>query len=213
MLGLFSAELTETEAEEVFSRFPELSREKLKNRRRSGDISGELLRLYMTASCGAPPEFAVGPHGKPFSPSRPDISYNISHSRTLAVGALLTGGMGEVGVDVEFVDRERRGRCERIAERFFTERERAEIEVSVDPVLAFYLLWTRKEALLKYTGEGFSAPLAGAEHVSGVIVRSRVIYGADGREYAFSVSARKDAFGKENAECKGSTDIKYIKRI
>lgn len=199
MLLLYSAELTAEAAQKAFFCLPDISREKLKNRRREGDVAGELLRLHMMEACGAPPDFALGAHGKPYSPGRPDISYNISHSRGLAVGALLTGSAGEVGVDVEFVDRENVRRHGRIAERFFSERERAELSRAEDAALAFYLLWTRKESYLKYTCTGFDAVDAfSAEPESGVLTRSRVIRGEDGSEYAFSVTAEEGAFDNDD---------------
>ncbi len=205
MLLLYSAELTAEKAQKAFSCLPDISREKLKNRRREGDIAGELLRLHMMEACGAPPDFALGAHGKPYSTGRPDISYNISHSRSLAVGALLTGGAGEVGVDVEFVDRENVNRHRRIAGRFFSERERAELAGAEDTALAFYLIWTRKESYLKYTGTGFDAPDSFlAEPGSGVLTKSRVIRGEDGSEYAFSVTSGACAF---------DTDDIFIRKI
>lgn len=172
--------------------------------KRADHAAGERLISHMLASCGAPAETEVGRHGKPFSPSRRDISFNISHSRGLCVGAILTENMGEVGVDVEFIDREKR--LERIAERFFTERERAEIGAANDGALAFYLIWTMKEAYLKYLGTGITSPLGELDTalVGGVRFDSRVIQGPAG-EYAFTVCT-----GERAAETKNVLIIKIF---
>ena len=101
--------------------------------------------------------FDYGPHGKPTlasAPGRRDLHFNLAHSE----GLLLLGvtETGPVGVDVERVrlipD------LEELVVRFFCT---AEIEafrklpVQLQTV-AFFNLWTRKEAWLKATGEGIA---------------------------------------------------------
>ncbi len=104
--------------------------------------------------------FAYNEHGKPGLPagSNPKgISFNISHSRSLALCAV--GVKGDVGVDVEYV----RGvmRAEKILERFFSPDEREYYHSSPDIVKnrAFMGLWTIKEAYSKAVGTGFSSGL------------------------------------------------------
>lgn len=202
MLTLYSAELLPQEAEKIFDRMPDVSRTKLAGRRdRTGAVAGELLRLRMMEACGAPPEYGVGIHGKPYSPARPDISYNISHCRNLAVGALLTGCAGEVGVDVEYIDRKNIKRQKRVAERFFTQTERAQIAGAPDTAMQFYIIWTRKESYLKYKGTGFSSAVAGVDvtNVADAVFDCRIIGDRDGGEYAFAVCFGKNVSGPDKA--------------
>ena len=101
--------------------------------------------------------FEYGPFGKP-SLVRADldsISFNLSHSESLAVFALARGL--ELGVDVERVD------CtidvERLAGQFFAEGEIADINAwpPYQRYARFFELWTRKEALIKAQGKGLTA--------------------------------------------------------
>ena len=104
-------------------------------------------------------DFAEGPHGKPFLPERPDVCFSLSHSgeRVLCVlSDLACGG------DVEQIGRG----SPALARRFFTVEENAALseEASAAGEEAFQRLfariWTRKESLLKATGDGLSRPLS-----------------------------------------------------
>ena len=210
-LTLYSAELRDTAAtDEMILSLPVVSRDKVKSRQNRGETAlGELLRIHMMRVCGvADGAVARGIHGKPYVPGRCDISFSISHSKGFATGALLVssaGEAGDVGIDVEYIDRGKRERCERIAERFFTPSEREQIHASPDPVSEFYLTWTRKEAYLKYTGEGITRPLLSVDTTAlDAALMCRVIRGINGGEYALSVS-----FGSEFTDI----DINDIEKI
>lgn len=84
------------------------------------------------------PETAREPGGKPFFPSRPDICFNISHSRGAAVCALHDK---PVGIDVEKL---------RPAPRRLAKGMEGD---------AFFRLWTAKEATVKRRGEGIASLL------------------------------------------------------
>ena len=200
-LTLYSAQVKIGGEEALFSLLPPDSIKKVMSRRgnRASTALGELIRLHMMRVCGAPDEVAARTHGKPYVPSRPDVGFSISHSGRLAVGALLLGDAGdkcEVGVDVESIDRENDSRRRRIADRFYTEAERRRIAYADDKAAEFYLIWTRKEAVIKYTGEGLSRALSDVdtaepesiESVFGCRIYSRIIRDTSGTEYAFSVS-------------------------
>jgi len=107
--------------------------------------------------------FEYGRHGKPrlavglVSASQPDLRFSVSHSGELALIALTVGR--EVGVDLEYLDREIR--FESIARRFFTGAEVTALQ-GLPPEKrrsGFFLCWTRKEAVLKARGEGLAASL------------------------------------------------------
>jgi 4'-phosphopantetheinyl transferase len=92
-----------------------------------------------------------GPHGKPRVAGR-QLGFNLAHSADLAAIALSTEH--EVGVDVERV---RAGfPYEAIADQFLHAQEGAHVR-AVAPSRrsrAFLEIWTRKEAVVKATGEG-----------------------------------------------------------
>jgi len=79
------------------------------------------------------------------------IDFNISHTEDYV---LIVISAKPVGIDVEFLNRDFDFKS--ILPISFSQKEISFIgEEEVDP-LNFYLLWTRKEALLKATGEGIS---------------------------------------------------------
>jgi 4'-phosphopantetheinyl transferase len=122
------------------------------------------LRLLLSRYTGIEPaavRFRFGPQGKPYL-AEPDwawLQFNVSHSHGLALYAFTR--QIEVGVDVEQV---RPFNDLGFAERFFTPGEvdalrRVEPERRTE---VFFHAWTRKEAILKATGEGIAY---GLEHV------------------------------------------------
>ncbi len=88
------------------------------------------------------PEIARQPGGKPCFPHRPEICFNLSHSRGAAVCALSDR---PVGVDVE---------------RLRTPPRRLGRGMAAEE---FFRLWTAREATVKREGRGIAAILAGAE--------------------------------------------------
>jgi len=126
-----------------------------------------LLRAILGRYCGIPPErlrFIYGPNGKPeLAPGEAArrkggaLHFNLAHSE--GVGVLAVTQTGPVGVDVEQV--RRLLEFEALVSQFFSVREAAEflrLEREQQPA-AFFNLWTRKEALLKATGEGIGHSL------------------------------------------------------
>jgi 4'-phosphopantetheinyl transferase len=126
-----------------------------------------LLRVILGRYCDIPPErlrFNYGPKGKPeltpgegARPTGGALHFNLAHSEGL--GVLAVTQTGPVGVDVEQVRRLLEFR--ELVGQFFSVREAAEfsrLEREQQPA-AFFNLWTRKEALLKATGEGIGHSL------------------------------------------------------
>lgn len=94
-----------------------------------------------------PPLFDYSPDGKPFIAARPDLFFNLSHSVNVAVCALADY---PVGIDVETP----RKISNSLIDYTMSEAERDFIAASDDKIMAFLTLWTKKEALLKLSGEG-----------------------------------------------------------
>lgn len=94
-----------------------------------------------------PPDFDYTAEEKPFIAGRPDIHFNFSHSGNVAMCALSNQS---VGADVEVP----RKITPSLISYTMNEDEQASINASPDPTMRFLYFWTRKEALLKLTGEG-----------------------------------------------------------
>jgi len=88
------------------------------------------------------------PHGKPMITGPVDgLHVSVSHSGDLIAVALTE--LGPIGVDVE--ETTRQTDIESMLSYVFSPAELAALE---SPASLFYLAWTRKEAILKATGEG-----------------------------------------------------------
>ena len=94
-----------------------------------------------------PPVFDYSSEGKPFIAARPDIHFSLSHSGNVALCVLADQ---PVGADVEVP---RKITSSLIAYTMNAD-EQAKINASQNPEMQFLHFWTRKEALLKLTGEG-----------------------------------------------------------
>jgi 4'-phosphopantetheinyl transferase len=101
--------------------------------------------------------FSTGEYGKPSLTSSPELEFNLSHSGDYALIGVARGR--RVGVDVERMREEME--LERIASRFFSEREASDLMTlpADQQVAGFFNCWTRKEAYIKAHGLGLSLPL------------------------------------------------------
>lgn len=121
------------------------------------------LRMILSFYLEAEPEvlrFRLGTHGKPTldsRPSDPPVTFNLTHSHTMALVAVAWGR--EVGVDVEWMRPELANM--HVAEQFFSEVELERLYAlgRGAQVQGFFNCWTRKEAYVKARGEGLSMPL------------------------------------------------------
>ena len=82
------------------------------------------------------------------------IQFNLSHTQQVALLAVTLDK--DVGIDIEHIDRKTdwKGICQ----RFFTKPEQEALFSLAESQqeLAFYTLWTRKEAYMKVLGTGLS---------------------------------------------------------
>ena len=85
------------------------------------------------------------------------VQFNVAHSDERAIYAV--SRRCALGVDIECLNRD--VDCDRLAERFFTQRERTMLRriPEAERKRAFLACWTRKEAVVKATGDGLALPL------------------------------------------------------
>ena len=118
-----------------------------------------ILSLYLRLQPGQI-ELIYGPYGKPALARRANkngFEFNLAHSDSLALVAVSRSGL--VGVDVERIHLPMD--MNQLVECFFAPRE-IQLFQKLPPhlkPLAFFNLWTRKEAWLKATGEGIAHSL------------------------------------------------------
>ncbi len=101
--------------------------------------------------------FTKGSHGKPYLDGSDGVYFNMTHSGSMLLIAVMQDC--EVGVDVERVDENIE--FLKLAERFFAEPEYLALEAlpKKQQLRAFYRCWTRKEAYIKAIGLGLSFAL------------------------------------------------------
>ncbi len=84
-----------------------------------------------------------------------DVKFSISHSEDYVAVAVSDN---EIGVDIEKITDKSR---DNMIDRFFIPSEQEFYYNSEDKAAAFAVLWTRKEAYLKYTSKGITEGLSG----------------------------------------------------
>lgn len=99
------------------------------------------------------PPMERGNRGKPYFPTLPLRQFSLSHSGALALCALADGA---VGADVQVVTPRRSAFLDRV----LSPQERAWLGLRGDDPGAFTLLWTMKESLCKFTGQGLTRPIS-----------------------------------------------------
>jgi 4'-phosphopantetheinyl transferase len=129
--------------------------------RRRFTVARGILRTLLGAHLELPPAaitFGYSENGKPFIADRASpIHFNASHSRERALYGIAKTCV--LGVDIEYTNRDID--YNGLARRFFAPRECADLQRI--PVAgrkrAFFACWTRKEAVIKATGDGLALPL------------------------------------------------------
>jgi len=126
-----------------------------------------LLRLILSRRLKCKPEeivYETLTGGKPVIPGNP-LFFNISHTRT-GFAFIITDGFHN-GIDIEEINPNMN--FVPVIERFFSPNEvRFILESEVTSRERFYILWTRKEALLKSIGTGIIDNLSTVEVHKGV---------------------------------------------
>lgn len=147
-------------------------------------LSLKLLDYAMKRETGAPAgRRAHTEKGKPYIRNCP-VKFNISHTEGMVAVAV---GKGEIGADVEKIGEF----SQRLARRVLTEKEYTRVTSSENPAVEFYLLWTFKEAFVKFIGSGLSYPLKKAtldegESVLSVYPELKIVsFAEDGYAFTF----------------------------
>lgn len=124
--------------------------------RKMGIFADILLRCVLSRHLGKHSNdlnILVSSSGKPYLIGHQGVEFNLSHTKNAIVVALSDA---PVGIDIEKIREIDFG----IADRFFTEKELTWLrEPGADQMQRFFMVWTRKEALLKYEGVGLSGGL------------------------------------------------------
>lgn len=131
------------------SLLPVSRRERTQRFLRTADKARSLAAGLLVRRLAGQNEPCIGAHGKPYLRNGP--CFNLSHSGRFVV---LAAADGDVGADIERI----RPWTAAIAERCFTESERAWLGAAPDQMTAFYILWTAKESIMKASGAGFTMP-------------------------------------------------------
>ena len=135
-------------------------------------------KLYIQRDRFGKPSFSCG-----------GVQFSISHACGLSVAAV---SQSDVGVDIECIDPGRE--MERIAKRFFSEREQDQLSAANDRVREFYRIWTAKEAMMKLGGEGMisimtSDSVRAEDDADRVFARYALSF--EGEDYILTVCTRE----------------------
>jgi 4'-phosphopantetheinyl transferase len=134
-------------------------------RRRGRSVASRgILRELLAGYLDEPPDrisITTGRAGKPRLDRHRWLKFSVSHAGDRALFAFARDR--EIGVDIERIAPARASTA--VAAHFFSSRERSAIaNLSPDQrTRAFFTCWSRKEALVKATGEGMSAALESIE--------------------------------------------------
>ncbi|GHU64627.1 hypothetical protein AGMMS49983_10740 [Clostridia bacterium] len=132
------------------------------------------------------PAFEYGTHGKPFfaDPALKDLYFSLSHTREIEVCAVCRTA---VGCDIEYPKFRHleAARMVKIAKRFFAPDEFEKL--LPDPAGTFFSIWTKKEAYVKWTGNGFAEGFSSFsvfDLPEGVVCEKRILTGVEDAECA-----------------------------
>jgi 4'-phosphopantetheinyl transferase len=155
-------------------------------------LSRIALRILIGKYSGIPPHtiiFAEGINKKPFAENinLKNFQYNLSHAENFIVIAF---SKSEIGIDIEKVDKN--FSFKEILEQNFSDGEIAFIKNSNASSDNFYLLWTRKEALLKATSKGIDDNLKLVPCLNGANLLDEEIIGSHKDWFVSSFKVEND---------------------
>lgn len=130
-------------AEKILLKLPEERRQKAMHYRKEDDRLRSIGSSFLIMQTIGNQKLQYGEYGKPLVPGK---NFNVSHSGNYVV---MAESQNPVGVDIEEISDEYQSE---IAEISLTQREKI---WAGESSLRFFLLWTKKESLLKCAGTGF----------------------------------------------------------
>lgn len=137
-------------------------------------VSKYLLRCILSHFINiAPSEIQFHQH-KNKKPYVDGIEYNVSHSKNYL---LIAFSPNPIGIDIEYLNKD--FDFESLLSDYFAPEECAFINSGKDSKLNFYHLWTRKEAILKASGEGLTDHLNQLNVLEDYIIRRNINYHLD----------------------------------
>lgn len=99
-----------------------------------------------------------GHEGKIYLPDYPELHFNVSHSKNLIIIAL---SKNEIGIDIEF----NKAKFNASTIKSFMSKQEADkfanLPTSLEQQEYFFLIWTAKEAIAKYYGQGLKMDFSG----------------------------------------------------
>ena len=116
---------------------------------------GSLAGLVLLEHCLPNVGLCYDANGRPYARGA-DADFNLTHTAEHTFLALCRGADGQaarVGIDAENLSRVSELRISQMAERWFSPAEQTEF-LSAPTAESFLRIWTRKEALVKWTGQG-----------------------------------------------------------
>jgi 4'-phosphopantetheinyl transferase len=168
-------------------------------------ISRAVLRLLLARKISVHASalvFGTDTNKKPFlaEPTFSAVEFNISHAGEYI---LIAVSDSPIGTDLEFMDPN--FNYPEVAKFAFNEDEMSFISNASAPLFAFYMLWSRKEALLKATGKGISDDLPAVACLDGtnLVLASAIGSKANWKIHSFIVAA--DYIG--NLACSSGSTI------
>ena len=141
------------------------------------------LRVILSKFTGIPPELIEFHKTGNKKPAINGVEFNVSHSGNISLIGVSTSALG---IDVEYVNPD--FDFSTLINTCFNVEEQLHIKLPED----FYLLWTRKEALLKNTGEGLSNELYEVTCMAPFALRDGIRYEIKSfstEQYIFSLSS------------------------
>ena len=149
-------------------------------KRRTFIIAKSRLRQLLAIYLDLLPEeidFSYNQSGKPFLAvkSSSNLVFNLSHSGSRAILAVAIDA--DLGVDIEKIDFNLN--FQSLATRYFTPEEIIKLREAsiVRQRRQFYRIWTRKEAVLKMIGSGFSAAEPSGEFLQNCCLKNTFFAG------------------------------------
>jgi 4'-phosphopantetheinyl transferase len=184
---IYPEDYSDESIDAMLSELPEWRKEEaMRFKLRQGRTECILAYWLLSNMLGYKPEFVIGEHGKPeLSDNLNKAWFNLSHCKEAV--ACVVSSEGEVGIDVECLGRYKPS----LAEYCMSDEELQCIAEAEDADAEFTLLWTKKEALLKLTGEGIINDMKGcltSLRADGVVIECGI---NRERGYAWSVAYKE----------------------